>query len=58
MNIQGVPAIVQYAGPQLSFQGFDQIGVLLPPSLAGSGLAGVQTVIGGQPANRVYIDIQ
>ena len=58
VNIQGVPAIVQYAGPQLSFQGFDQIGVLLPSSLAGSGLVGVQTVIGGQPTNRVYIDIQ
>jgi hypothetical protein len=42
----------------LSFQGFDQIGVLLPPSLAGSGLVGLEAVIGGRPANRVYIDIQ
>jgi uncharacterized protein (TIGR03437 family) len=58
VNIQGVPVIVQYAGPNLTFQGFDQISVILPSSLAGSGLVGVQTMIGGWPANRVYIDIQ
>jgi uncharacterized protein (TIGR03437 family) len=58
VNIQGVPAAVEYAGPQLSFAGFDQIGVLLPPSLAGSGLVSVQVTIGGQQANRVYVAVQ
>jgi uncharacterized protein (TIGR03437 family) len=58
VNIQGVQAPVEYAGPQLSFAGFDQIGVLLPPSLAGSGLVSVQVTVGGQPANRVYLSIQ
>ena len=58
VNIQGVQAAVEYAGPQLSFAGFDQIGVLLPPSLAGSGLVSVQATLGGQAANRVYIAIR
>jgi uncharacterized protein (TIGR03437 family) len=58
VTIQGIHVPVQYAGPQLSFAGFDQIGVLLPPSLAGSGLDAVQATIGGVAANRVYISIQ
>jgi uncharacterized protein (TIGR03437 family) len=58
VNIRGISAPVQYAGPQLSFAGFDQIGVLLPPSLAGSGIDAVQVTIGGKQANTVYISIQ
>jgi uncharacterized protein (TIGR03437 family) len=58
VTIQGVAVPVQYAGPQLSFAGLDQIGVLLPPSLAGSGLDTVQVIIGSEAANRVYISIK
>lgn len=58
VNIQGIRQTVIYAGPQASFAGFDQIGMLLQPSLAGSGLVSVQVTIGGEPANRVYIAIQ
>jgi uncharacterized protein (TIGR03437 family) len=58
VNIQGFQVPVQYAGPQASFAGFDQIGVLLPPLLAGLGVAGVQVTIGGESANRVYVRIK
>jgi len=58
VTIQGASVPVQYAGPQLSFAGLDQIGVLLPQSLAGSGLDTVQVTIGGQIANHVYISIK
>jgi uncharacterized protein (TIGR03437 family) len=57
VTVQGVSVPVQYAGPQLSFAGLDQIGVLLPPSLAGSGVDMVQVTIGGRAANSVYISI-
>jgi uncharacterized protein (TIGR03437 family) len=58
VTVQGVPAPVQYAGPQLSFAGLDQIGALLPASLAGTGLATVEVTISGVAANRVFIDVQ
>ncbi len=58
VTIQGVSVPVQYAGPQLSFAGLDQIGVLLPPSLAGSGVDTVQVTIDGKAANSVYISIK
>ena len=58
VTINGIQCPVQYAGPQLTFAGFDQIGVLLQPSLAGSGIDAVQVTIGGKQANTVYISIQ
>ena len=57
VTIKGIPVPVQYAGSELS-AGFDEIGVLLPTSLAGSGLDAIQVTIGGVAANRVYIAIQ
>ena len=58
VTIQGIPVPVQYAGPQESFTCFDQIGVLLPPSLQGAGIATVEVTIAGIPANPVSIAIQ
>lgn len=58
VTIHDVSVPVQYAGPQLTFAGFDQIGVLLPPSLVGSGVDAVQVTIGGKAANSVYISIK
>lgn len=58
VTIAGIQCPVQYAGPQLSFAGFDQVGVLLPPSLAGSGMDAVRVKIAGKQANTVYISVQ
>jgi len=54
---------VQYAGAQgagapSSFYGLDQVNVLLPRSLAGSGTVNVVLTAGGQTANTVTMDIQ
>jgi uncharacterized protein (TIGR03437 family) len=57
-SIQGLTAPVAYAGPQPSFPGLDQVNVLLPPSLTGSGVVSVVLTIAGQPANRVYVAVK
>ena len=59
-NTQGT---VQYAGAQGggtpgSFYGLDQVNVLLPRSLVGSGTVNVALTAGGQTANTVTVDIQ
>ncbi|HZS50806.1 MAG TPA: FG-GAP-like repeat-containing protein [Bryobacterales bacterium] len=56
--INGVPAPVLYAGPQGSFTGLDQVNVLLPQSLRGSGNADVILTVDGQTANPVRINIK
>jgi uncharacterized protein (TIGR03437 family) len=57
-TVQGVNAPVTYAGPQPDSSGLDQINLLLPPSLAGTGLAGVLVSVGGAVCNAVYVTIQ
>ncbi len=49
---------VQYAGPQGSFAGLDQVNVVLPHSLAGSGDVTVQLSAAGLAANAVRLTIQ
>ena len=54
---------VQYAGAQgggapSSFYGLDQVNVLLPRSLVGSGVVNLVLTAGGQAANTVTVDIQ
>jgi len=54
---------VQYAGAQGdgapgSYYGLDQVNVLLPRSLVGSGTVNVVLTAGGQTANTVTVDIQ
>jgi len=51
-----LPAL--YAGPSPAFSGLDQVNVLLPLSLRGSGQAGVTLTVDGQVSNAVMIDIQ
>jgi uncharacterized protein (TIGR03437 family) len=51
-----LPAL--YAGPSPAFSGLDQVNVLLPLSLRGSGQAGVKLTVDGQVSNAVMIDIQ
>jgi uncharacterized protein (TIGR03437 family) len=54
---------VMYAGAQAggspnSYYGLDQVNVLLPRSLVGSGTVNVVLTAGGQTANTVTVDIQ
>jgi uncharacterized protein (TIGR03437 family) len=58
VTVQGVPGKVTYAGPQSQVAGLDQVNVLLPPSVAGTGLASVVLTVGGTAANTVYVTIQ
>jgi uncharacterized protein (TIGR03437 family) len=56
--IHGINAPVTYAGPQGAIAGLDQVNVLLPVQLAGSGTVGVVLTAAGIAANTVNIVIQ
>ena len=63
VTVGGTAATVSYAGAQGggapgSFYGLDQVNVLLPHSLAGSGTVNVVLTAAGQTANTVTVDIQ
>lgn len=54
-TIQGVPAQVAFAGRAGSFPGLDQLNLVIPPELAGIGLARVRLNIGGRASNVATI---
>ncbi len=54
----GTGATVQYAGPQGTFPGLDQVNLLIPASLAGKGKATVVVSAGGKASNPVYLNLQ
>ena len=56
--VNGVSAVVQYAGPQGGFAGLDQVNILLPTALAGKGNVEIQLTAGGIAANPVQVTIQ
>ena len=58
VGVQGVNAPVAYAGSQVEFAGLDQVNVLLPRELSGSGDASVVLSAAGTTANTVHILIQ
>ena len=58
VTIGGLAATVLYAGAQATDQGLDQINVLIPPALAGTGTVNVNLAIGTASANRVQLDLQ
>src|ERR1022692_1526795 len=63
VTVGSVQGTVQYAGAQGggaagSYYGLDQVNVLLPRSLVGSGTMNVVLTAGGQSANTVTVDIQ
>jgi uncharacterized protein (TIGR03437 family) len=59
VSVQGVSCQVTYAGPQGGVgPGVDQLNLILPSSLAGSGLSGISLSIGGVTSNIVYVAIQ
>jgi len=57
VTVNGVNAPVLYAGNG-GYSGVDQINVLLPASLAGSGTVALQLTASGIPANTVQVAIQ
>lgn len=57
-TIGGVPATVQYAGPQGTFVGLDQINISMPASLAGRGEVDLVLTVDGKIANTVRVNIK
>jgi len=55
--MQGVSVSVTYAGPQ-GAAGLDQVNLLLPTSLSGTGVAAVSVTIGTTVANTVHITMR
>lgn len=58
VTVNGVAGTVTYAGAQGSYEGLDQVNVLLPHSLAGSGTVNVVLTAAGVAANTVTVDCQ
>jgi uncharacterized protein (TIGR03437 family) len=52
------PLTVQYAGAQSTLPGLDQVNLLIPPTLAGSGVVTINLVVDGVPANPVQAAFQ
>jgi uncharacterized protein (TIGR03437 family) len=57
VTVQGVPATVTYAGAQGTFEGLDQVNLIIPPELAGAGLVQVRLAVNGQVSNTVVINL-
>jgi uncharacterized protein (TIGR03437 family) len=57
-KIGGVNATVTYSGTQGQYPGLDQVNLLLPSSLAGSGQVNVVVTATGKPSNPVFVVIQ
>jgi uncharacterized protein (TIGR03437 family) len=57
VQIGGVDSVVEAAVPQGQYAGLDQVNVLLPGSLRGSGIVNVALMVDGVPANIVTIRI-
>jgi uncharacterized protein (TIGR03437 family) len=55
VNIGLAAGTVTYAGPQGTFVGLDQVNVLLPNSLAGSGRLVLTVTVDGQTTNQMQI---
>ena len=58
VRVQGLDAPVYFAGPQIQFPGLDQVNILLPRELAGTGDAGVVLTAGGTNAPTVHLLIK
>jgi uncharacterized protein (TIGR03437 family) len=58
VTIKGLDAQVTYAGPQPDFAGLDQVNVLLPRDLAGSGDVTLVLTAAGATANPVHFIIK
>ena len=56
--IGGAKATVQYVGAQGSFDGLDQMNILLPRSVAGKGKVDLLVTIDGKAANPIDIAVR
>lgn len=57
-NIGGTNVPVQYTGPQPTYEGLDQVNLVLPASLKGSGQVNIVLRVDGLISNVVMVDIQ
>jgi len=57
-TIGSASAPVLYAGPQMSFDGLDQVNFQIPTSLKGRGEVDVVLTVDGQRSNTVKVSIQ
>ena len=57
VTVGGVAAPVLYAGPQGQFYGLDQINVVLPASLIGTGSVNIEVEVDGRVSNVVQVVI-
>ena len=57
-QIGGVPAAVAYAGPQVQFNGLDQVNLYVPRNLAGAGEVPVILTVDGVTANVVIVNVK
>ena len=58
VHVQGIDAPVIYAGPQSQFAGLDQVNILLPIELGGTGDVGIVLTAGGIQAPTVRVSIK
>lgn len=54
-TIGGEKAKVEYAGPQGTFVGLDQVNVVIPPQLKGRGIVNVVLTVNSKAANTVQV---
>jgi uncharacterized protein (TIGR03437 family) len=57
-NGQVISLPVEYAGPEGTLPGLDQLNVLLSPELRGAGTVGLTLIIGGQRSNAPTITVR
>ena len=57
-TVGGLVASVQYAGPQGTLAGLDQVNIGLPLGLMGKGLVDIVLSVDGHAANTVQVDIK
>jgi uncharacterized protein (TIGR03437 family) len=58
VTIKGIEVPVQYAGPQPTYPGLDQVNVALTLNLRGSGESDIVLTVDGQEANVVTVNIR
>jgi uncharacterized protein (TIGR03437 family) len=57
VTIKGVNANVTFAGPAPGFAGLDQVNLIVPPELAGSGTVEIRITVAGKVSNVVTVRI-
>ncbi len=57
VTIKGVNATATFAGPAPGFAGLDQVNLIIPPELAGSGSVEIRITVGGRVSNVVTVRI-